>query len=470
MENKICRMRMPRETFAISTIDPASGEIRMRRTHPMINNFNVSIICVCRCNMDIKFVWSGTDAKALVYYCTDYITKTSLSFHDTFSLVQKAVRGNENSSATENSVDKARKLVLRCYNSLASQQELSGVQVATYLMDLGDHYTSHEFANIFLISIERYLQNELNQARAASSPSSTIVSISNTHANQLIENEDEENLSAGEEQFFIEHSADPQKLVLVNLRVDYQYRSQALHSLCLYEFVSFFHRKLFTKTDREIVDRQSTSAAEHQPGPGRPLQERHLFMLEHPQESSHGIIKRAKSVVPVLIGPQVPRHDREETRERYSRAIATLFLPWRSVHDLCRHEQSWSAALSERKGNISIESRHIINNIQLLHECKKDRDEHLQQVLAKAQINDEIDPRLFPRNMRIDSDEEDDDEDGTDQTETHLNFLSGVSNDNGTSAISFVSEREQLYHNESLNCLDALERFASRTGQLVAAL
>lgn len=68
--------------------------------------------------------------------------------------------------------------------------------------------------------------------------------------------------------------------------------------------------------------------------------------------------------------------------------------------------------------------------------------------------------------MPIDSDEEDN---GTDQTETYLNFLSGESNEYGTSAISFVSEREQFYHNEALNCLDALERFASRTSQFVAA-
>ena len=72
--------------------------------------------------MDIKFIWSGTDAKALVYYCTDYITKTSLFFHDTFSLVQKAIETNDSKSASENSIEKARKRVLRCYNLLASQQ------------------------------------------------------------------------------------------------------------------------------------------------------------------------------------------------------------------------------------------------------------------------------------------------------------------------------------------------------------
>ena len=162
---------MPREMSSISTIDPDTGEIRMRRSHQIINNFNQYLICACRCNMDIKFIWSGTDAKALAYYCTDYITKTSLSFHDTFSLVQKAIETNDSQNAEENSIEKARKLVLRCYNSLASQQELSGTQVATYLMDFGDHYTSHVFVNIFLKGIERYLQNELKQAKATLSSS-----------------------------------------------------------------------------------------------------------------------------------------------------------------------------------------------------------------------------------------------------------------------------------------------------------
>ena len=167
--------------------------------------------------MDIKVIWSGTDAKALVYYCTDYITKTSLSFHDTFSLVQKAIETNDSKSASENSIEKAQKLVLRCYNSLASQQELSGTQVATYLMGFGDHYTSHVFINIFLISIGRYLQNELNQTKAALPSCFTTPPTINPNQTDSAVDEEEETISTIEEQFLIERSSDPQKLVLVNL-------------------------------------------------------------------------------------------------------------------------------------------------------------------------------------------------------------------------------------------------------------
>ena len=161
-------MRMPRKLVPISTIDPDTGHISMRRSDPWINNFNEYLIAACRSNMDIKFIWSGNDAKALVYYITDYVTKMSLSCHDTFALVQKSVASFNNllpQSNTESATERSRKLVLRCYNSLASQQELSGVQVASYLMNWDDHYTTHKFQALYLFQIEQFLQTQLNEMR-----------------------------------------------------------------------------------------------------------------------------------------------------------------------------------------------------------------------------------------------------------------------------------------------------------------
>jgi hypothetical protein len=162
-------MRMPRKLVPASTIDPDTGSISMRRSDPLINNFNEYLIAASRSNMDIKFIWSGNDAKALVYYITDYVTKMSLSFHDTLALVQKSITSMMNlSHETDktNVIEKSRKLVLRCYNTLASQQELSGVQVASYLMNWGDHYTTHKFQGLYLIQTERYLQTQLTEMRS----------------------------------------------------------------------------------------------------------------------------------------------------------------------------------------------------------------------------------------------------------------------------------------------------------------
>lgn len=164
-DTPVCRMRMPRKIENISFIDVDSGEIRLKRLHETINNFNEYIMSACRSNMDIKYIFSGSDAKALVYYITDYVTKSNLSFHDTFSLVLKAVQSLEKykllNDSNMSAEEKSRRLVLRCYNTLASQQELSAAQVASYLMGWSDHYTTHEFANIFVIGIENYLQATL---------------------------------------------------------------------------------------------------------------------------------------------------------------------------------------------------------------------------------------------------------------------------------------------------------------------
>jgi hypothetical protein len=168
-DKKSCRMRMPRKLVPVSTIDPDTGHISMRRSDSMINNFNEYLIAACRSNMDIKFIWTGSDAKALVYYITDYVTKMSLSFHDTFALVQKSITSFNNSMGQtdkESAIEKSRKLVLRCYNSLASQQELSGVQVASYLINWGDHYTTHKFQGLYLIQTELHLQTQLNEIRS----------------------------------------------------------------------------------------------------------------------------------------------------------------------------------------------------------------------------------------------------------------------------------------------------------------
>jgi hypothetical protein len=168
-DNPICRMRMPRKTENESSINVETGEIKLKRLHETINNFNEYIISACRSNMDIKYIFSGSDAKAVVYYVTDYVTKSSLSFHDTFSLMLKAVQSFEKQklhiNPAMNAEEKSRRLVLRCYNTLASQQELSGVQVASYLMGWPDHYTTHGFVNLFLIGIENYLQSMLIDAK-----------------------------------------------------------------------------------------------------------------------------------------------------------------------------------------------------------------------------------------------------------------------------------------------------------------
>ncbi|CAF3385678.1 unnamed protein product, partial [Rotaria socialis] len=348
-DKKTCRMRMPRKLVSNSTIDPATGNICMRRSDPWINNFNEYLITACRSNMDIKFIWSGSDAKALVYYITDYVTKTSLSFHDTFSLVQKSITSLQslrNQTNNESAIEKSRKLVLRCYNMLASQQELSGVQVASYLMNWDDHYTTHRFQGLFLIQTERFLQTQLNETRAQQKLETAAQDVidNDTYDDEAIDNDNND-----EEQFQIQSTEHDKKYVLVNTRIDYQYRSDNLNRMCLYDFVSIFYKKKMNSTDLKYLSKIAVSIEEKINRKGRPPNERFLFQKQHPQATTYLMMKYSESHVPVLYGPQIPRQDRDDTRERYCRAILTLFVPWRTVTDICDIGQTWEDAFKSRQ-------------------------------------------------------------------------------------------------------------------------
>jgi regulator of replication initiation timing len=172
--------------------------------------------------------------------------------------------------------------------------------------------------------------------------------------------------------------------------------------MCLYDFVSSLCKKKINTADLKYLARGAAPSDETVHRKGRPPNKRYRFQNQHPQASTHVLIEHSQSRVPVLYGPQIPRRDRDDTQERYSRALLTLFVPWGTVSDLCNSGQTWQNALQASQALISTHSKRVIENIQLLHECKKDRDEHLLQVIAEAQAdNGSIDPMVLPANPAV---------------------------------------------------------------------
>jgi hypothetical protein len=57
----------------------------------MVNNFNSTILQAIQCKVDIKFIGSGTSAKAILYYITNYITKSPLKTHIAYAALELAV-------------------------------------------------------------------------------------------------------------------------------------------------------------------------------------------------------------------------------------------------------------------------------------------------------------------------------------------------------------------------------------------
>ena len=101
----------------------------------------------------------------------------------------------------------------------------------------------------------------------------------------------------------------------------------------------------------------------------------------------------------------------------------------------------------------------VIENIRLLHECKIDRDEHLKQVIAEGQTDNEIDSVLIPNNYQEDENTEEDD------PEQLLDMVS-IINEAANNAFSISTNNiEQRYLDDVLQAIDKTDRFALLNGE-----
>ncbi|KAJ4464311.1 hypothetical protein C8J55DRAFT_378257, partial [Lentinula edodes] len=74
-------------------------------------------------------------------------------------------------------------------------------------------------------------------------------------------------------------------------------------------------------------------------------------------------------------GPSLPRRDRESDWSRYCRLMLIFFKPWRSAADLRGSYISWSNAFAAFSLTCSDRVKQMMNNMQIMHECKDSRDD-----------------------------------------------------------------------------------------------
>ena len=158
----------------------------------------------------------------------------------------------------------------------------------------------------------------------------------------MYEDETANNENNDQEHFQVQSTGYDRNYVLVNTRIDYQYRSDILDDMCLYDFVSTLYKKKMTEADLRYLSTNTASREREGNRRGRPANERFPFQAQHPQGKTYVLVKYSEPHVPILHGPQIPRQDRDETRERYCLALLTLFVPWRAVTDLCDINQTWN--------------------------------------------------------------------------------------------------------------------------------
>jgi Helitron helicase-like domain at N-terminus len=265
---KECRFDLdPSNVQLETTFDMETGEICMRCLDGLVNNFNETILEAIRCNMDIKFIGSGSAAKAIIYYITNYITKLQLKTHVAYSALELSVKklGEYNAEEDELTV-RAKKLLQKCAYSMISHQELSAQQVASYLMDYEDHFTSHEYQNLFWTSFESFINKEdpspecyhdknLNKVNSADHKNSSYNNDDNAELDieNGVDNEnmghESENLTDHNDCLEDKEPFEDDEVTIsthtvgklfakANQVADYQLRGQDLENWCVWDFIS----------------------------------------------------------------------------------------------------------------------------------------------------------------------------------------------------------------------------------------
>jgi hypothetical protein len=419
---KRCRFNLDESNVQPKTFfNEESGSLVMRHLDGMINNYCPTISECLRCNTDIKFMASGDAAKSVLFYITDYITKTGNKSHISFGALEVALKklGDYDPTDTDTE-DRAKRMLQKCVYAVLSHQELSGQQVAAYLKGYGDHYTSHRYRNLYWLSFERSIDSD------DPSPECYVKRHSNIAGNDGAVPTPEEtvdnaplNLPDGdamgrEDDSPFEDNRDDEDVAIAATRGgaivqcssqlhDYQFRAPALAHLSVWDFVSCVD-KVTARTSREATtsmeyeeDNWGMSASggsEDEIGQcdesdlgGQPLcpqsaqggRSSQVFPLDPGHIQSGKKAQRARRdpsthYVPVPVGPALPRRDSELLRAKYCRLMLILFKPWRVSADLRNVDESWADAFNTFMNGCNEATKRILNNMQVLHECKDAKD------------------------------------------------------------------------------------------------
>lgn len=401
---KVCRFDLDEGNVnPVSSVDPETGELHLRRVNGLVNNFNLTITEAVRCNTDIKFIGSGQSAKAILYYITDYVTKTQLKAHVAFSALELATRRmGEFDPERDEPILHAKRLLQKCAYAMLSHQELSAQQVMSYLLDYEDHFTSHQYRNLYWTTFERALERMDPGARLVPPNEQTkgVTGNGQDPAGGGDMNQDDGTLDEEEVVIASELETLVPRLGAVS---DYLLRGPLFHDLTVWDF--------FVQTRKmKGVKRYDPLPNIIHPGPmgdfnavpgmdkisqllndSAKLRPSDKFQPSHLQAGGHilRVLLPSQRLVPVPIGPGIPRRGRPDTNERYCRLMLILFKPWRCLADLKSSSSTWDRSFHDFLQKCPDRYHVIMNNMQLLHECKDSRDDHFAQRRSKQRPHNE---------------------------------------------------------------------------------
>ncbi len=404
-----CRFDFPRKLVKESIV--RNGEIMLQRLEPWVNNFNEICLVCLRSNMDIKFLGSGKDCKATIFYCTDYQTKTGLNAHNVLPLVASVLKNMEigrNKREYENCIARSKAMIYKCVNRITSESEMSAVHIASLLMGFPDNYTSHTFRVLNILSFLSKIPEE----------------DSNTDIESQCKIEEGNN-----------------GMVLLDDTSDYMMRGEALRDMSLYEYTSLIEKITFRSEGR-------LKSQEEEVKKGRPKNERLKFCDEHPQSQTHLQRKRSSPIVPRLTW--FPPCE-QSNPEKFAKCILIMFKPFTEVTKLKEHNMSWYEAFKA----YNFKDEHLLH-IAHIREMQQGLSRKAEMDEIRKQCTEENDAEILSTDEKyyyISDDEEIDDleEESINDLMTITSSKTNSSTDEGVKIISKARCLQNV--NPSNNCL-----------------
>lgn len=175
--SETCRFRMPRELRPSSEVD-GLGVIHLARNSGWVNPWNPVIAACVRSNQDISWIPTVVKAWCLIYYITNitnYATKDDISPYQMLvkaALLKQMIEKAKDALTPDASDLRIRKkdmdqFALRCSNTLSHDREVSGVQIASSLLQLPTYYTSnYNFVQVNLWWLRRYVRAAVDLAES----------------------------------------------------------------------------------------------------------------------------------------------------------------------------------------------------------------------------------------------------------------------------------------------------------------
>lgn len=146
---QICKRRAPFPLSSMEWIEP-SGAWGPKRYCGKLNNWNKWILRALRANHDIKLITNAPVTKNITWYLSTYTSKKqSRSKNTSAVLANRLAFHNLQEKKDHDSINRNKRLLTRCVNSISRDQEFSAPEVISYIMGWGDRYISHHFVPIY---------------------------------------------------------------------------------------------------------------------------------------------------------------------------------------------------------------------------------------------------------------------------------------------------------------------------------